>query len=151
MYERILVAVDGSNSSNLAIAQAILIAKECGAEVNALFVADDTELFFGVSYPDPNDLMREVMTFGQKVLADAARRFEAEGVRCACRLLKRQVSPSRISDTIVGEACSWSADLIVMGTHGRRGLRRLVMGSVAEGVVRKTHLPVLLIRSELKD
>jgi nucleotide-binding universal stress UspA family protein len=66
-----------------------------------------------------------VKTVGTQTLSSiAARRFEAEDVRCACRLVKRPVSPSRISDTIVDEACSWSADLIVMGTHGRRGHRK---------------------------
>lgn len=148
MYERILVAVDGSQSSVLAVEQAIVVAKASGAEVKVLFVADDSDLFFEVSYRDPADLMKEVMNFGQKILAATVDRFNAAGVPCVTRLLERTNSPGQIANTIVGEAHHWNADLIVLGTHGRRGIRRLVMGSVSEGVICKTSLPVLLIRSE---
>lgn len=61
------------------------------------------------------------------------------------------MSPGKIADTIVAEADARNADLIVLGTHGRRGVRRLVMGSVAEGVIRQSNKPVLLVRSEKED
>lgn len=69
-------------------------------------------------------------------------------MRHTTKLLEKPVSPGRISLTIVEEANQTSTDLIVLGTHGRRGLKHLVMGSVAEGVVRKTNKPVLMVRSE---
>lgn len=62
--------------------------------------------------------------------------------------MEKPVSPGQISATIVEEANESNADLIVLGTHGRRGLKHLVMGSVAEGVVHKTNKPVLMVRSE---
>ncbi|MNF13821.1 Universal stress protein family protein [compost metagenome] len=60
------------------------------------------------------------------------------------------MAPGRISTTIAVEADKWNADMIVMGTHGRRGVRRLLMGSVAEGVLSQTSKPLLLIRSEIE-
>jgi len=147
MYQRILVAVDGSKSSDLAIEQAITLSKATGADVKALFVADDSDLFFDISYMDPSVLMNEIRTYGEKSLAAAAERFRAAGVlNATLHLVERPTSPGQISDTIVAEAERWKADLIVLGTHGRRGMRRMVMGSVSEGVVSKTELPVLLIR-----
>jgi len=92
MYQRILIAVDGSDSSDLAIAQAILIAKASGAEVKVVFVADDSNLLFEFIHRDPDAAMEEIRAFGHNVLANAARRISAEGVRCTTRLFERPVS-----------------------------------------------------------
>ena len=148
MYERILVAVDGGPSSELAIAQAVGLAKQIGAEVKVLFVVDDSDLFFESAYIDPNEIVSGMINVGQKALAAAARRFENAGVRCLTELAEKPVSPGNISGTIVSHADHWPADLIIMGTHGRRGVRRVIMGSVSEGVIAKTAKPVLLIRGE---
>ncbi|WP_423199684.1 MULTISPECIES: universal stress protein [unclassified Cupriavidus] len=148
MYERILVAIDGGPSSALAIGQATTLAKACNAEVKVLFVVDDSDLFFESSYINPDDVMRELSNAGNTALAAAALRLENAGVRFLTELAERPVSPGQISATIVERAERWPADLIVMGTHGRRGFRRMVMGSVSEGVVAKTNKPVLLIRGE---
>ncbi len=149
MYERILVAVDGGPSSELAIAQAVGLAKQLDAEVKVLFVVDDSELFFEAAYiVDPADILRGMVEVGKKALSSAARRFENAGVRCLTELAEKPVSPGNISGTIVSHAEQWPADLIIMGTHGRRGMRRVIMGSVSEGVVSKSSRPVLLIRGE---
>ncbi len=148
MYERILVAVDGGPSSELAIAQAVGLAKQLQAEVKVLFVVDDSELFFEHAYIDPNEIVNGMISVGQKALATAARRFENAGVRCLTELAEKPVSPGNISGTIVNHADQWPADLIIMGTHGRRGMRRVIMGSVSEGVISKSTKPVLLIRGE---
>ena len=151
MYQRILLAVDGSHSSDLALSQAITVAKATGAEVRAVFVADDSDLFFEVSHIDNESLMKSIASYGNGVLVAASNRLTEDGIRCSTRLFEKPISPGKISATIVAEADTWPADLIVLGTHGRRGVKRLVMGSVSEGVVRKTHMPVLLIRSEVED
>lgn len=148
MYQRILVAVDGSQSSVLAVDQAIILAKATGADVEALFVVDDSDLFFDMRYRDSTDLLKQVMTHGQEILVRAVDRFQAAGIPCVTRLIERTNSRGLIADTIAAEADKWGADLIVLGTHGRRGIRRLVMGSVSAGVIRRTRLPVLLARSE---
>lgn len=148
MYERILLAVDGGASSDLAISQAVLVAKAMNAEVKAIFVVDDSELFFEGSYINPDDILRDLFSVGQQTLSRVAARLQDAGVRCTTAVIERPVSPGQISSTIVSQADMWPADLIVMGTHGRRGVRRIIMGSVSEGVIAKTNRPVLLVRSE---
>ncbi|CAG2137400.1 putative universal stress protein [compost metagenome] len=148
MYERILLAVDGGPSSDLAISQAILVAKTMNAEVKAIFVVDDSELFFEGSHINPDDILRDLFSVGQQTLSRVAARLRDAGVRCTTAVIERPVSPGQISSTIVAQADTWPADLIVMGTHGRRGVRRIIMGSVSEGVIAKTNKPVLLVRSE---
>lgn len=151
MYRRILVAVDGSNSSELALSHAITVAKACGAEVRAVFVADNADVYFDAGYYDPNQLMQAILANGEKALSQARERLAQAGIEHQLSLIERPVAPGRISDTIVAEADANNADLIVLGTHGRRGVRRLVMGSVAEGVVRQTGRPVLLVRSPVDE
>ncbi|MGO4762282.1 universal stress protein [Cupriavidus sp. 2KB_3] len=148
MYERILLAVDGGPSSDLAISQAVLVAKAMNAEVKAIFVVDDSELFFESSYINPDDVLRDLFSVGQQTLSRVATRLQDAGVRCTTAVIERPVSPGQISSTIVAQADTWPADMIVMGTHGRRGVRRMIMGSVSEGVIAKTNKPVLLVRSE---
>ncbi|AEI80325.1 universal stress protein UspA family [Cupriavidus necator N-1] len=150
MYQRILLAVDGSRSSDLALSQAIIIAKATGAEVKALFVVDDSDVFFEASYFNPKELIDNITAHGRKALDAASARLSEAGVRNSVKLDEKPVAPGRISLTIVTEADAWNADLIVLGTHGRRGVRRLLMGSVSEGVLAKTSKPVLLVRSEVE-
>ncbi|QUN30553.1 universal stress protein [Cupriavidus sp. KK10] len=150
MYQRILLAVDGSRSSDLALSQATIIAKATGAEVKALFVVDDSDVFFEASYFNPKELIDNITAHGRKALDAASARLSEAGVRNSVKLDEKPVAPGRISLTIVTEADAWNADLIVLGTHGRRGVRRLLMGSVSEGVLAKTSKPVLLVRSEVE-
>lgn len=150
MYQRILLAVDGSRSSDLALSQAIIIARATGAEVKALFVVDDSDVFFEAGYFNPKELVDNIIAHGRKALDAASARLGEAGVRHSVQLDEKPVSPGRISLTIVTEADAWNADLIVLGTHGRRGVRRLLMGSVSEGVLAKTSKPVLLVRSEIE-
>lgn len=151
MYQRILLAVDGSHSSDLALCQAITVAKATGSEVKVLFVADDSDVFFSVASYDANKLMESILAVGRDALAAAAKRLSEAGIPHSTKILEKPVSPGQISTTIVEEADRWSADLIVIGTHGRRGFRRLIMGSVSEGVVHKSNKPVLMVRSEIPE
>jgi len=148
MYQRILLALDGSRCAELAMQEAIGLAKACGGTVEAIFIADEVDMLYEARYYDPGQLLREMIAAGEKLLAVAASEFAAAGVSGTTRLIAKPVAPGQLSDTIVAEAESWGADLLVLGTHGRRGLSRLVTGSVAEGVVRKSRLPVLLVRAD---
>jgi nucleotide-binding universal stress UspA family protein len=148
MYKRILLAVDGSRSSDLALSEAITIATATGAEVKVLYVVDDSDIYFEASYFNPSELVSSLVAHGRKALDAAIARLGEAGIRCNAQLDQKPVAPGRISSTIVTEADTWDADLIVMGTHGRRGVRRLLMGSVSEGVLAKTSKPILLVRSE---
>jgi nucleotide-binding universal stress UspA family protein len=79
------------------------------------------------------------------ILARAASRLRKQHIRFRTVLVENVLRG--VADVIVGQARKWRADLIVIGTHGRRGLTRMVMGSDAEGVIRTTPVPVLLVRS----
>lgn len=147
MYRRILLAVDGSRSADLALAEAARVAKATGAEVEVLFVADDSDLFLGAPPSDPAKLRQGIVALGRRTLQAAAETLETEGVPATTKLIEQPVAPGKFAATIVAEADRWGADLIAMGTHGRRGINRVVMGSVSQGVIRGTARPVLLTRS----
>ncbi|MGC5887686.1 universal stress protein [Ralstonia pseudosolanacearum] len=151
MYQRILLAIDGSHASSLALHQAIVVGKATGAEVEALFVADSTDAAIDMVGCDSIAYAQRIVEIGRRTLADAAIKLQTAGVKHTTKLLERAVAPGQISSTIVAEANETGTDLIVLGTHGRHGLKHLVMGSVAEGVVRKTNKPVLMVRSEVEE
>lgn len=147
MSRRILVPIDGSPTSNRGLAEAIKLARGQKAKLCLLHVVDERSVTLapemGGIYADRLlNLMRES---GKKVLAKATAAARQRGIRATTILVESITRP--VSDVIVGQARKWGADLIVLGTHGRRGLSRLVMGSDAEGVVRTASVPVLLVRA----
>ena len=145
MYSRILVPVDGSSASQKGLAEAIELARGSRAQLMLVHVVD--ELVVGSSYdlsrvtPKVIESLREG---GRQVLASALATAQQREVAVETRLL--ETIGGRAADQIVDAARQWPADLIVMGTHGRRGLRRLAMGSDAELVLRTSPVPVLLVR-----
>ena len=148
MYERILVAVDGGDSADLAMTQAIGMARAFHADIKLLYVVDDSEFFDTAGMADTAMVVSQLVQGGERALDLAAERCSEAGVTCIKELVERPLGRGNISETIVERADTWPADLIVMGTHGRRGMRRVIMGSVSEGVVAQTSKPVLLIRAE---
>ena len=147
MYQRILVPVDGSATSVRALQEAIKLAGG-KAQLRLVHVIEqiyplDTE---GYAYIDHTALQEAVRHTGERVLAQAAEETRRLGV--AAEIVLLEASGERVAAVIGGEARNWPADLIVIGTHGRSGLSRLLLGSVAEGVARGAPVPVLLVRSE---
>ena len=147
MYKHILVAVDGSDTSTLALQEAIRLAKEQKAALRLVHVVDETPPYvttdIAYALPDFQKIMREA---GQKVLASCAATARQTGVEVDTKLVILEVLTRRICDAINEEAKGWPADLVVIGTHGRRGFNHLLLGSVAEGVIRLAAKPVLVIR-----
>lgn len=147
MSKRILVPVDGSRPSNRGLAEAIKMARSQKARLCLLHVVDERAVAFspeagGVYLDRLLNVMRES---GKKILAQAADAARARGVKASTVLVENITRT--VADVVVAHARKWHADLIVIGTHGRRGVSRLVMGSDAEGVVRTTPVPVLLVRA----
>jgi len=149
MYAKILVPVDGSQASAAGLAEAIKIAKSQGSEIRLMNVVDDLSLDYdygtGVYAFDALEILRKA---GRSILDAAEITVRRGGIKTNSVLLES--AGRRAADLILAEAKAWSADLVVMGTHGRRGLARLVMGSDAEGVVRACGVPVLLVRGAAK-
>jgi nucleotide-binding universal stress UspA family protein len=146
MYERILVPVDGSKTSERGLKEACRLAKEQGAKLRCLFVIDEqclTANYMGFMYTP--ELLDKLRDNGKEILEEASGQAGRIGVQA--EYVMRESAGRRVSDAILDEAKTWAADLIVMGTHGRRGLSHLALGSDAELVVRASLVPVLLVRA----
>jgi len=147
MYQRILVPIDGSPTSERALQEAIKLADGKGC-LRLVYVIEEVYPLDadGFAYIDYAALQQAVRHTGERALAQAAEKVRASGATVETALL--EASGERVASVVDSEAGRWPADLIVIGTHGRSGLSRLLLGSVAEGVVRGASVPVLLVRAE---
>lgn len=146
MYQHILVPVDGSPTSYRALQEALKLAKQLKAQLALIHVMEEIWYVDSESYLNYAELQKSVRISSEKILAQAEAAVLQEGVSPTVKLLEAR--GDRIANVIVAEAKRWAADLIVIGTHGRSGFSHMLFGSVAEGVVRTAHVPVLLIRGE---
>ena len=147
MYQRILVPIDGSSTSNRGLDEAIKLAKLTGASLRLIHVIDVLSFATGfeVYAAYANDVIPRIKEAGKQVLEQGRIRVEANGVKVDSLLFDSLVAP--VSDTVVEQAKAWGADLIVIGTHGRRGVGRFLLGSDAEQIMRIAPVPVLLVRA----
>lgn len=143
MYKRILVPVDGSETSNKAVVAALQMARENGGRVRLVHVLD--ELAYLSGYEIGGDLLKIAHDYALKVLDDALAMAKSAGVPADTKLM--EAPGARIGEVVADEARSWEADLIVTGTHGRRGVGRVLLGSGAEQVLRLAPVPVLAVRA----
>jgi nucleotide-binding universal stress UspA family protein len=146
MYQRILVPVDGSHTSTLGLQEAIRIATDQHARLFLLSVVDELVIaqnFEGLI--NAGDLIDALRDAGNKALKNAMALVQKHDLKAESTVI--ETVGDRVSDIIVREAKKCKADLIVMGTHGRRGFNRMVLGSDAEGVLRTAPVPVLMVRS----
>ena len=147
MYQRILVPVDGSAASERGVHEAISLALAQDARLLFLHVLDEKPLLLeGMSQGSLDEMLRSMRHAGLDLLTKAMQAAEKAPVHC--ETLLREVSGGPIADMIVNQAAQHHCDLIVMGTHGRRGLARMALGSDAEQVLRSSTLPVLLVRAQ---
>ena len=146
MYRRILVPLDGSRTSQLGLGEAVKLAKSQGSTLRLLNVVDELVLMTTpeMAY-DVADLIEVLKQDGRRILEKGAAHARKHGVRVQTSLVES--SGGHAAQAIIDEARKYHASLIVLGTHGRRGLKRMVMGSDAEEVVRNSPVPVLLVRS----
>ena len=149
MYSRILVPIDDSSCSLKGLTEALELAKALNARIKLMHVCDELLTESALVASDYRDQLGESMQeTGKAILSEAQAVARQRGVEVEVMLVESV--GRRASDCIVAAARQWSADLIVMGTHGRRGMSRLAMGSDAELVVRSTPVPVLMV-CERKD
>ena len=145
-YRRILVAVDGSPTSMKGLREAIRLAKDDRAQLFIVHVVNELYAFANLEGLTAGvDIVPALREGGRRVLAKAKAVADKERIRA--KTLMRETPGGAAADLIVREARKQRADLIVLGTHGRRGLRRAVLGSDAEQVVRRSSVPVLLVRA----
>ncbi len=145
MYGKILVPVDGSETATTGLIEAIKIAKNQGGKLRILHVVNELILDYAFgSGMYANTVIESMRSDGQKILNDAEAMARQQGLEPEGVLIES--NGGRAAQFIIEQAKEWPAELIVMGTHGRRGIRRLALGSDAEIVVRGATMPVLLVR-----
>jgi len=148
MYERILVPFDGSPTSNAGLDEAVKLAKLTGASIRLVHVLDHLPFSTGEAGLT-GDLLGILVEAGSQVLLEGKRRVEAVDVPVDTFLSK--TFGERVCNVVAEQAKAWNADLIVIGTHGRRGVKRLLVGSDAEQIVRTASVPVHLVRMAVAE
>lgn len=147
MYSRILVPVDGSPTAERGVDEAAALARLGGGRVRLVHVLD--ELAFTNGFETGTAYVGEVLpsmtAAGEGILRRARARVEAAGVDADTLLIEPGAVP--LAALVALQARAWGADLIVIGTHGRRGIGRAMLGSDAEEILRSAPVPVLLVRA----
>lgn len=147
MYQRILVPIDGSATSDLGLNEAIRLAQLTHARLRLIHVIDEMSFALAVdSYGYyAGELLELLQKDGAEILEKGMAKVREKGLPVDGMLYENL--EKTVQQRVIAEADSWKADLIVIGTHGRRGVRRMVLGSSAEGILRTSPVPVLLVRA----
>jgi len=151
MYSRILVATDGSETSDLAIEQAARLAKDQHARLRIVHVIEQSRLAFAAAGPvaiDLESVLEALRKAGQQALDRGRSAARGLDVDPETAIVGDDAVDDRVAVVLADEARRWKADLLVLGTHGRRGINHLLMGSVAEAVARIAPAHVLLVRAQ---
>ena len=145
-YQHILVPVDGSNTAFAAVTEAAKLAKTYQSQVTILLVVT-VDPFIGVEYINAQSQKEDALQYGQaminEILNEAKQSFTSQGIEVETKLVEGQ----EIDKEIVNAANEVNADLVVMGSHGRTGFKKLVLGSVTQQVLGAIHIPVLVVRA----
>lgn len=148
MYAKIMVGIDSSATAAKALDEAIRLAVALKAELQIVHAADESLLVqhgMGLgSFIDIDKVKGEIHATGRELLNDAVAKAAAAGWPATAQLIES--ADRRVADMIAEAAQAWGADLLVVGTHGRRGFERLLVGSVAEHLVRTAQPSLLLVR-----
>jgi len=146
MYANIVVALDGSDAAKRALSEAIQLAKLSRGKLTAVYVLDQSAAFTYAGACDPSLLTDVVRQVGITLLHGALAQMRELNVVGNTEIVETQGIAEDIAGALLRCAQRRGADLVVMGTHGRRGFRRMVIGSVAERFLRYATCPVLLVR-----
>lgn len=143
-YHNILVPVDGSETSYAAVAKAVELAKAFSSKVTVVQVLSLDPYIAAeyISANQTNDLIERARTAIVESLEAAKAKFHEQGIEVETKLLEGQV----IHREIVKAAEESHADLIIIGSHGRTGFKKLFLGSVAQSLLGESHIPVLIVR-----
>ena len=145
MYQRVLVPIDGSPTSKRGLQEATTLAKLMHATLRLIHVVDELPyaLSAGAMVAWSGDMYTWLRESGEAILKEAKAEVEKASIPVDTVLV--DTLKGRVCDLVADEASRWKADLVVIGTHGRRGPGRLVMGSDAEQILRLAPVPVLLV------
>ena len=148
MHKNIVLALDGSKISDSVVEEVIKLTEGRAVNLRIIHVVDESFVYYGGQDFDYLSLIVSCQKEGQNILDKAAKILASHSsIKVETSLLEVKPFHKRIAEVIVEEANEWSADLLVIGTHGRRGFSRFLLGSVAENIIRIATIPVLLVRS----
>jgi nucleotide-binding universal stress UspA family protein len=145
MYSRILVPIDGSPTAERGMEEALAMSCSSKTHIVLLHVVDQAAAALDAGTPEAADVRRRQLVSAGQALLERARR-QCVDAGASCEAILREVMSERAADAIAAEALERHCQLIVMGTHGRKGLTRLALGCDAELVVRHASVPVLVVR-----
>jgi nucleotide-binding universal stress UspA family protein len=144
LFRKILVPIDGSDISDKAMRMALDMTRESLGTVRFVHVMEDDLYLSSEAMSD--DLRTQVENHAKELLQKAMDAATGMGVNAQSQVLYKP--GQRLGESVADEAADWGADLVVLGTHGRRGLGRLLLGSGAEQVIRLSPVPVLVVRGD---
>ncbi|HHF7374942.1 universal stress protein [Legionella bozemanae] len=147
-YKKIMLAIDGSDTSISATEEVIKLIKNQEVQLKVIHVVDGSLVYYGGPRFDYASYFALLKKEGQDILNKATQLIENQvPIKVETTLLELRQLQGRVSEVIVEATKEWPADLLVLGTHGRKGFSRFFLGSVAEHVMRIATTPVLLIRA----
>jgi nucleotide-binding universal stress UspA family protein len=144
MYKRIMVAVDGSDTAERGLQEALALARDQKARLAIAHVIDIVVVNGAEDFSET--YMDNLRDFARETLEKARKSAQAAGIEAEVQSPEIVTSGYHVADKIAELARDWKADLLVVGTHGRRGVSRLLLGSVAERIVRMAPCALLLVR-----
>lgn len=145
MYHKIMVPVDESAAAKRALQEAIMLAKLCNSVIRVVNVVDLAQFSWGGVGAMPSEEVRKaVNAAGEKGIREAQEMLEQSQIPFEIEVIES--AGDKIADLLIREATEHEVDLVVMGTHGFSGFMHVLMGSVAEGVLRQSDIPVMLLR-----
>jgi nucleotide-binding universal stress UspA family protein len=146
MYHNILVPIDGTEIGQLGLREAIGLARGSDSRIRLIHVIDKVPGDASSSAPEATrESTSQMRTGAEMIIAEAKTAVRAAGIEVDDRLI--EAIGERVGPFVISAAADWPAQLIVCGTHGRRGLTRMLLGSDAEYIVRHSSVPVLIVRS----
>lgn len=146
MFKRILVPVDDNPISMKAAQEAIELSSQLNAKIEFIHILDEQNIVFSevfTTYPSIKEALRKV---GEELLSKINEMARSASIDFESKLIELRAAEGRIPEKIIEEATNWSADLIMIGSHGRRGINKFLLGSIALNVIQSTSIPVLLIK-----
>lgn len=152
MYRHITIALDGSHNANPALIEAVRLAQLCKARLSLVHVVSVHDFAIeNVGLLDSQALYDEARQQGSKILEEAGKLAESQGVQAVPVLLDAAEGGAALASVLVSYTQAENSDLLVIGTHGRKGWKHLLMGSFAEDVMRRTAVPLLVVRNPEDD
>ena len=141
MFKRILVPLDDSEGSGRALELAVRSSRASGGRIRLVHYIDVLAFPNSSGYGDP--VVQSAQRYAQAFLDRKKSGLEADGIPVETRLCLAM--GKRLGECIAEDASAWGADLIVLGSHGRRGIGRVLLGSGAEQIIREAPVPVLVV------